>query len=474
MPKVNRILFFLVQTIFCFLSLSTQLQAQNAVEDSLYIIGEIKLQGNEQTKPHIVLRELAFATGDTLTQNQLQLLRLRGTRQIFNLKLFTSVNIEIGIKDSVTGTTPVTIYLKERWYLFVVPILEVGDRNFNQWWISKRLDRLNYGMSVTRFNMRGRNETIRVNLQSGFTRKASLDYSFPYINKKLTIGAAINFTYSDNKEVWYKTEKNKLQFYRNPERVLYRRYKSGLEFTYRKKIYTTQTLGAEYNRLWVADTVSRAELNPNFFGDSATKQTSIYTYYRCVYDMRDFRAYALNGFMLSAEVGNYSFLSGQKPIVATYITAEFYKKLAPRNYFSISVSGKYSSTKTQPYNLFRALGYGYFVRGFEYYVVDGQHFALAKINYRYTVLPQKQITLNTTKLKKFRTIPFAAYLKAYYDAGYVDNPNATIDNTFTNTYLGGMGVGIDIVTYYDRVFMFEYSFNNKGQSGLFLHYTMTF
>lgn len=473
MPKVNRILFSLIGAIFCFLPLNSKSQAQNALADSLYIIGTIQLNGNEQTKPHIVLRELAFKTGDTLTESTLQLLRLRGTRQIFNLKLFTSVNIEVGIKDSL-GITPINIYLKERWYLFIVPILEVGDRNFNQWWISKRLDRLNYGVSVTRFNMRGRNETIRVNLQSGFTRKASLDYTFPYINKKLTIGAAINFTYSDNKEVWYKTEKNKLQFYRDPNMVLYRRYKSGLEFTYRKKIYTTHTLGAEYNKLWVADTVAHAELNPAFFGDSLTKQTSIYTYYRYTNDMRDFRAYALNGYMLTVEVGNYSFLSGQKPITAVYVGGEYYKKVARRNYLSISLAGKYSSTKTQPYNLYKAFGYGYFVRGFEYYVIDGQHFALAKVNYRYNVLPQKQISLNTSKLKKFRTIPFAAYLKAYYDAGYVNNPIATADNTFANTYLGGFGAGVDLVTYYDRVFMFEYSFNNKGQSGLFLHYTMMF
>lgn len=472
MPTPLRYLVSLLAVVTILLP-QKQLFAQQNTADSVFVIGKITIQGNEQTKSHIILRELAFKTGDTLTISQLQLLRARGMRQIFNLKLFTSVNIEIGERDSLNAT-PITIYLKERWYLFVVPILEVGDRNFNQWWISKRLDRLNYGVSITRFNVRGRNETIRVNLQSGFTRKASVDYTFPYINKKLTIGAALNFTYSDNKEVWYTTTNNKLQFYRNPDHVLYRRYKSGIEFTYRKKIYSTHAAGTEFNNLWVADTVAKAELNPNFFGNSSTRQTSFYTYYRYVYDIRDFRPYPLNGFLLYAEAGNYAFTTKQGAIFDFFVGGEYYKKINTRNYLNVGMYGKYSTTDNQPYNLYKAFGYGYFVRGFEYYVVDGQHFALAKINYRYNVLKQKQISLNTTKLKKFRTIPFAAYLKLYYDAGYVRNPRATADNSFANSYLGGIGAGIDLVTYYDRVFMFEYSFNNKGQSGLFLHYTMMF
>lgn len=454
--------------VFC-----RQLYAQNSPIDSSYIIGEIIIQGNTQTKDHIILRELAFKQGDTLSKQKLLQLRAKGMQQIFNLKLFTSVVVEIAPKNN-KQTTDIYIYLKERWYLFVIPILELGDRNFNEWYATKRLDRLNYGGRVTRFNMRGRNETMRINVQSGFTRKLSLDYHFPYINKKLTIGAAINFTYSDNKEVWYRTSNNKLQRFRDPDNVLFKRYKSALILNYRRKIYTNHSFINEYNNLNIADTIAKQELNPNYFRNAATQQQSIYNAYNYTYDNRDFRLYALNGILLSAELGNYTFFSGEQSFIKAQLLTEYHTQLKGRNYFSIVTALKYSSTPNQPYNLYKAFGYDYFVRGFEYSVIDGQNSVLGKVNYRYNFLKQRQYSLSNVKLKKFSTIPIAAYAKLYYDVGYVDNPVATVDNTFANTTLRGFGAGIDLVTYYDRVVTFEYSFNNKGQRGLFLHFNSTF
>lgn len=473
MFTTNRFHVFRLGFLGIALILGQLLFAQNNTMDSTYVVGDIIIYGNEQTKNHIILRELAFKKGDTLTKKRLLELRDKGMQQIFNLKLFTSVVVEIEPKNP-QHVSNINIYLKERWYLFVIPILELGDRNFNEWYETRRLDRLNYGARLTRFNMRGRNETMRINIQSGFTRKLSLDYHFPYINKKLTIGAAVNFTYSDNKEVWYKTMNNKLQRFRDPDNVLFRRYKSALIFNYRRKIYTNHSFINEYNNLSIADTISRQELNPNYFRNGATNQQSIYNAYNYTFDNRDFRIYALNGTLISAELGNYTFFNGEQPFWKLQLIAEYHTQLKGRNYLSFENAVKYSSTSNQPYNLYRAFGYDYFVRGFEYSVIDGQSSVLAKVNYRYNFLKQRQYSLNSTRLKKFSTIPIAAYAKLYYNGGYVDNPVATADNTFANTYLNGYGVGLDLVTYYDRVITFEYSFNNKGQRGLFLHFNSTF
>jgi hypothetical protein len=38
-----------------------------------------------------------------------------------------------------------------------------------------------------------------------------------------------------------------------------------------------------------------------------------------------------------------------------------------------------------------------------------------------------------------------------------------------NTFLGSAGIGIDIVTFYDIQIRMEYSVNQLGQKGLFLH-----
>lgn len=447
-------------------------KAQEA--DSIVVIGAVKLSGHEKTKDYIVLRELDFKSGDTLRASELAAMKVKGIRQIFDLELFNTVEMQIAPPDSL-GLTHITIYLKERWYLFVLPIVEIADRNFNQWWLAdNKLSRINYGIRIRRSNLRGRNETIRINIQSGYTRKFSVDYNFPYINKALTIGAALNFTYSDNRELWYATKNNKLQFFHDTGKISFRRLKTGVTFSLRKKIYSSQLLDLEYTHLQVADTVAKTAVNPDYFLDGRTRQQTFYAGYRYIYEMLDYKHYPLNGKYLSAEAGNYFFINAPYNLFNAFINASYHKRLNGRHYASLSVDAKYSSPGRQPYNLYKAFGYGYYVRGFEYYVIDGQHFALGKINYLYNLLKPKFIHIPTGGIKKFRNIPITIFAKAFYDAGYVADNNPMPTNTFANSYLGGVGAGIDIVTYYDRVFKIEYTFNNKGQKGLFFHYNMLF
>lgn len=461
-----------ILTILLFGAAYNTVSAQ--VADSTLVIGTVKLTGHEKTKDYIVLRELDFKSGDTLLASKLVAMKVKGIRQIFDLELFNSVEMQIAPPDSL-GLTNITIYLKERWYLFVLPIVEIADRNFNQWWLAdNKLSRINYGVRIRRSNLRGRNETIRINIQAGYTRKFSVDYNFPYINKALTIGAALNFTYSDNRELGFATQNNKLQFFHDTGKISFRRLKTGVTFSLRKKIYSSQLIDLEYTRLQIADTVAKAGVNPDYFLNGETRQQTVYAGYRYIYEMLDYKHYPLNGKYLSAEAGNYFFINAPRNLINAFITASYHKKLTGRHYASLSFDAKYSSPGRQPYNLYKALGYGYYVRGFEYYVIDGQHFALGKINYLYNILTPKSVHIPTGGLKKFRNIPITIFAKAFYDAGYVTDNNPLPTNTYANSYLGGVGAGVDIVTYYDRVFKVEYTFNNKGQKGLFFHYNMLF
>ena len=58
-----------------------------------------------------------------------------------------------------------------------------------------------------------------------------------------------------------------------------------------------------------------------------------------------------------------------------------YFKLSDHWYFASGITAKYSSNDRQPYFLQSALGFNRdFVRGYEYYVIDGQDFFLIKNN----------------------------------------------------------------------------------------------
>jgi hypothetical protein len=138
------------------------------------------------------------------------------------------------------------------------------------------------------------------------------------------------------------------------------------------------------------------------------------------------------------------------------------------------VKGKISGSAFQPYYNTRALGYGKdFVRGYEYYVTDGQTYGLAKANLKFELVPKKVVHASFIPFPKFATIPFAFYLNLFADGAYVKDAQYAdrYSNVLPNSWLAGYGAGIDFVSYYDIVFRFEYSFNKFGESGIFIHFT---
>ena len=69
----------------------------------------------------------------------------------------------------------------------------------------------------------------------------------------------------------------------------------------------------------------------------------------------------------------------------------------------------------------------------------------------------------------------AIYLKSYFDLGYVEGyPENFQNERLTDTWIYGYGAGIDIVTIYDLVLRFEYSFNKEGESGFVFGFRSNF
>jgi hypothetical protein len=122
----------------------------------------------------------------------------------------------------------------------------------------------------------------------------------------------------------------------------------------------------------------------------------------------------------------------------------------------------------QPFYNQTLFGYGnFYLRGLEKYVIDGEGgFAIRNSFLREIV--EFSLPANIPFLGLYH-IPFRIMAKAYSDLGYIYNSDPLPGNFLTNRFLYTEGVGVDIVTSYDFVFRIEYSFNQLGQNGLFLH-----
>ncbi|MBK7967415.1 MAG: BamA/TamA family outer membrane protein [Bacteroidetes bacterium] len=55
----------------------------------------------------------------------------------------------------------------------------------------------------------------------------------------------------------------------------------------------------------------------------------------------------------------------------------------------------------------------------------------------------------------------------FFDAGYVSDKQFGYRNSLSNEWQMGYGVSLDVITYYDIRFRFEYALNKIGDSGFY-------
>lgn len=110
-------------------------------------IQSITITGLKRTKESIVYRELTFAKGDTLIQNDLGPTLERNRNNLLNLGIFNEVIVNISEWNTQKDLVDITVEIKESWYIYAVPIAELADRNFNVWWTTYNhaFNRINIG-----------------------------------------------------------------------------------------------------------------------------------------------------------------------------------------------------------------------------------------------------------------------------------------------------------------------------------------
>lgn len=437
------------------------------------VIDNIFLTGNNKTRDRIILRELSVDIGQTYKFNDLQEILEADRNKIYNTKLFNEV--EVSVLELDYNKVDIVIRVSERWYLFPIPLLDIIDRNFNDWWVNHdhNFNRLIYGLSLYHFNMRGMNERMTLTAQFGYSRRFEVEYSFPYIDRSQRNGLALSAKYLEYNNLHYKVEGNRRDFFES-DQLLRSGYYFGAKYTLRNSFYTRHSFGLEYNTTHVADTV--LELNPNYLGTGTNNQQYLKASYNFSLDKRDIVAYPLKGFSVEAEIYKIGFgvennvsKAGLNANYAKYV--DLGKGFFISNYTAVSLS----LPGEQPYTLLSGLGFrNNLVRGYELYVIYAQNYILNKATFK------KEIFKGNTKwkgmpLEQFQYIPYGLYLKTYFDVGYANNIDGLTGNEMlADKWLTGTGIGLDFVTMYDFVIRAEYSFNNKGEHGFFLSLTSDF
>ena len=438
-------------------------------------VKELQVSGTKKTKVYIVYREIQFKKGDSILISDLYKELEQARIQVYNTTLFNEVTLIVTALDAYNVS--VHVHVLERWYLYPVPQFKWVDRNFNEWYKTYKasLSRVNYGIKFVHYNLSGRRDQLRIYFINGYTKNVSFSYTAPYSNKKLTEGFTIGGGYLQKRELSIKTNSNdSLLFYPSDSATkvkadfVYKSWYANAGYTIRRGFFAKHIFAASYTHVKIADSIIDKQYNPNYFKDSVTSKGILDLIYTFQYGNVDNGTYPLKGktWFVSLQKRGLGFTGGIN-MLQLEAGLNKYFALGKNWYSSFQLNGKIKLPFDQAYINQRGLGYGEnYLRGLEYYVIDGVATALVK-----STIKKKLIAFDIPfRLfpKVFTKIPVSIFAKTYADVGYAYTKKK-YDTYLNNRLLYSGGFGIDILTLYDINLKFEYSFNQLGKNGLFLH-----
>ncbi len=463
---------YFIKTSLWLILLTTLLAADAwGIEADEVWIKHITVLGNKKTKSALILREIDLASGDTIMIHDLTSRIDQNENLLINTGLFNEVEINIEDWNENEQSIAISIKVVESWYIYPLPILSLADRNFNVWWVEHNhsLERLNYGVRFTYVNFTGNRDKLKLILQGGYKRKILLQYERPYINAAKTLGLSARVFIDHKREFAYETRFNKQQFYSDDNNLLFKSFKSILTFHYRPKVESYHDVLIKYEKTRIHE--SAADLNPRYFL-SGNKQQFFEVTYSFARERRDSRFYPLNGNYLQAwahkeGVGIFNDVDRFYTILAY----AHYFPIRPKINFEVRLKGKHEwLNQGILYTGLDALGYGEdFLRGYEYYVVDGSDFAYARNSLRFNILNRNFDLKKKMPLESYRNLPVMLWFSVNTDIGIAGRSGFNEDNPFNDRWLMGGGIGLDIILYHKFVFQVEYSMNHLKEKGLFLH-----
>lgn len=469
-PLVLTLFIWLLQDASAAMTMNHTASSVASSDETRYRISEIQVEGNEQTRERYILMELTFAPGDSVTVEELEEAIRQSHNNLVNTSLFLNHKISITWKNTAENDIRVLVSLKERWYFWPEPVLQNAERNFNTWIEERDFRKLNYGVDLIKDNFRGRNERLAIVLRFGYDEKYEITYIDPYFNKSKTLGFGVGAGFTGNHEVAFRVKDDRLEFFRAEEYIMTRKY-AFTQMNFRPSFNHFHTFRLMYLRFQVDDTLK--VLNPGFSMDAGSGFSICAFRYFLKIDHRDFKAYPLNGYYFDIEYEQYglNFLKTATNTVGSLkANIRGYWQLSGRAYYGAGTTLRATTAGATPFLFEQGLGYGReFVRGYEYNVIHGDHFILLKQNLKYALIPSKDIDLEFMPHRKFRDAWFALYINLFTDAGYVSGEQV-FGNKLVNKWIGGAGIGLDLVTYYDKVFRIEAALNDIGKGGIYLHF----
>ena len=454
---------------FCFTILTSFVFGQNKM-----VISEISINGNKKTKEHTILRELYFAVGDSLNAKELVEKIEQSKKNIETQWLFNFIDFDFKIKEQKIA---INIDVVERWYIWPYPILEISERNFNVFYDSLKasnysdFSKLNYGIFLNVYNFRGRNELLQIKYRKGYKEHYLFDYYISYLNQSKAIGLNIVVEQFRMKTFHFNTVNNQLEYFTSNE-TQFKDFKKSITLQYKPKLFFTHKLSFENSVYTIPDDPSLKEMN--FIASSSNKFIINKVQYLLENEKRNSISYPTEGGYNMLQFDFYKGIDNDFQNISLIAKNENHFRAGNRFFYGYSLKGKVNLNDSLPYVLNESLGFEDYLRGYEYFVIDGGKYIFSKTAFKYSLIPKKLFQIPFFDLDQFKKSYYSVYLSIFADMGIVYDKYTDPSNKLNNNFLFSQGVSLDFVTYYDKLFRLELSKNHLNEWGVFLHFSNPF
>ena len=439
-----------------------------AQSEAICLVSNINITGNKKTKPKTILCELEFAPGDTISKARLPQLIDKSTTNLKKTSIFNYVTITYAMEDDSLNTglinTDININVEECWYTWPMFDISPHNGNLNEWSAHPDFELIDYYIGLKRYNFRGRREAITISFRRGFNNITQISYDNIAIDRKRKHLLSLYASVQKQNNVMINTEKDKA-LYRDFEgkKKAFDGYTYELYYKHRPSIDVSNTFSIGYMSAHIRDSV--AIINPDFLGKGKTRIEGVMLSYRFRIDKRSSSYYPLTGSLLTAAIKKYGVYSNSIDVLSITLDARKYWQIADRQYFASQFYGTKSS-KTMPFHLMEAIGFTpNIVPGYEHNMIKSASLGYIKTSYKFELVRPRIIHLKWLPIQKFNKIHYAFYVNAFANAGYAapKDDDAQLNNTMSGAFLAAAGIGIDFVTYYDRVLSAFVTRNIQGE-----------
>jgi len=452
-----------------------------------YFVSNIYVYGNKHTSYNVVNREISIQKGKTYNISTLKKEIKISEENLNNTSLFNTVNITFvkdtlnerkyvyssdslnyyktprNITDLSNGAEAVclNITVTERWYYWPHLDIVFEDRNMSSWVNKFDMNRITIGYGLATQNFLGLGHNVTLSGKTGFKRGINFSYTNIAIDRyrRHFIGFTLGLLKTKSAECY--TEKNKPVSFKS-NNYMEKNRRIGATYTYRHNVRKRHTLGVEFSHNIINDTI--LIVNRDYWGSDATKMDRLKFTYSYEYDQRDYCTYPTDGFY--AKVEGRADISVSDRFKYGQITAnlQFFHPLGGRWYYSSDFKGGLSVKTDNAWIYDKAIGDSRIaMTTYDLFVIDGQSFITHNSSIRYLILPKTDFYLGWfSRLSKFSHIHFTMYGKLLLETGYAYNDYNKHDNSYSNSFLCGIGAGIDLLTYYDIILNCGYVINKTG------------